>query len=139
MSGAPGNVNKSNTTIAPLLSVRRGKQALEFYEAAFDTTEIFRIESDDGAVVARLSVDGAEFWVADESPEHKNFSPETLSGGTVRMLLMVVDPDTVFQQAIAAGATCVWAVANQHGWRVGRVVDPFGHHWEICKELSDSA
>jgi PhnB protein len=133
MNGSTGNVKAA---IAPLLSVRRGKKALEFYKAAFSTTELFVIESDDGAVVARLSVDGAEFWVADESPEHKNFSPETLGGGTVRMLLMVADPDAVFQQAIAAGATLVSPVGNQHGWRVGRVVDPFGHHWEICKELT---
>lgn len=139
MSGAPGNVNKSNTAIAPLLSVRRGKQALEFYKAAFDTTEIFRIESDDGAVVARLSVDGAEFWVADESPEHKNFSPETLGGGTTRMLLMVEEPDATFRQAVAAGATVVSPVGNSHGWRIGRVVDPFGHHWEICKEMKKGA
>lgn len=126
------------TSIAPLLSVRRGKKALEFYKAAFGTTELFVVENDDGHVVARLTVGSAEFWIADESPEHKNFSPETLGGGTVRMLLMVADPDAVFQQAIAAGATSVWAVENQHGWRVGRVVDPFGHHWEICKELTKS-
>ncbi len=136
MSEVPGNVNKSNTAIASLLSVRRGKQALEFYKAAFGTTEIFRIESDDGHVVARLAVGSAEFWVADESPEHKNFSPETLGGGTVRMLLMVEDPDAIFGQAVSAGATSISPVGNQHGWRLGRIVDPFGHHWEICKELS---
>ena len=123
-------------TIAPLLSVRRGKKAVEFYKAAFGATELFLIENDKGEVVARLSVGGAEFWVADESPEHKNFSPETLGGGTVRMLLIVAEPDAVFARAIVAGATSISAVGNQHGWRVGRVVDPFGHHWEICQELS---
>jgi PhnB protein len=65
---------------APMLSVRNGARALEFYKSAFGATEAFKIESPDGAVVARLSVDGAEFWVADESPEHQNFSPESLGG-----------------------------------------------------------
>jgi PhnB protein len=82
-----------------------------------------------------LSVGGADFWLADESPQHFNFSPESLGGGSVRMLLMVEDPDAAFEHAIAAGATIVSPVDNQHGWRVGRLVDPFGHHWEIGKRL----
>ena len=123
------------TTIAPWLSVRGSKKAVEFYKAAFGVTEAFRIEDPDGNVVARLSVEGAEFWVGDESPEHKNFSPETLGGGTVRMVLTVSDPDAVFARAVEAGATQVHTVGEQHGWRVGRVVDPFGHHWEIGREV----
>jgi len=86
-------------------------------------------------VVARLSVAGAEFWVADESPEHGNFSPETLGGGTVRMVMVVADPDAAFARAVAAGARVVRAVADDYGWRLGRVADPFGHHWEIGKPL----
>jgi PhnB protein len=123
-------------TIAPMLSVRQGARAVEFYKTAFSATEVFRIESPDGAVVSRLSVQGAEFWVADESPEHGNFSPESLGGGTVRMVLTVPDPDAMFASALAAGATEVVAVAEAYGWRLGRVVDPFGHHWEIGHPLS---
>jgi PhnB protein len=123
------------TTIAPWLSVRGSNKAVEFYKAVFGATEAFRIEAPDGSVVARLSVDGAEFWLGDESPEHKNFSPETLGGGTVRMVLTVSDPDAVFARAVKAGAMEVHAVGEQHGWRVGRVVDPFGHHWEIGREV----
>jgi PhnB protein len=118
-----------------MLSVRNGKKAVDFYKAAFGADEIFRIENDAGEVVAQLAVEKAEFWVADESPEHSNFSPETLGGGTVRIILIVEDPDSVFNQAVAAGAKVVWPVANQYGWRIGRVVDPFGHHWEIGKPL----
>jgi PhnB protein len=86
-------------------------------------------------VVARLSVDGAEFWVSDESPEHQNFSPETLGGCSVRIILTVEDPDAAFARAIKAGATEVWPVSEGHGWRIGRVVDPYGHHWEIGRPL----
>ncbi|MDX6614820.1 MAG: PhnB protein [Blastocatellia bacterium] len=117
-------------SIAPWLSVRDGRRAVDFYKSAFAATETFRIENP-GGVVSRLSVAGAEFWVSDESPEHGNFSPESLGGGTVRMVLVVPDPDSMFAQAIAAGARVVHAVEEMHGWRVGRVVDPFGHHWEI--------
>jgi PhnB protein len=127
------------TTIAPMLSVRNGMRAVAFYKAAFGADELFRIEND-GAVVARLSVAGAEFWVADESPEHLNFSPESLGGGTVRMVMVVADPDSAFARAVAAGATAVSPVADQpYGWRVGRVADPFGHHWEIGKPLGEGS
>jgi PhnB protein len=119
-----------------MLSVRNGARALDFYKAAFGAVELFRIDNEKGEVVAQLSVDSAEFWVADESPPHLNFSPESLGGGSVRMLLITEDPDAAFAQAVAAGATVMAPVGNQHGWRVGRVVDPFGHHWEIGKPWS---
>jgi len=122
--------------IAPWLSVRQGAKAVEFYKAAFGAGEVFRIDAPDGAVVARLSVDGAEFWLGDESPQHHNFSPESLGGGTVRMVLTVADPDAVFKRAVKAGAKEIVPVQDMHGWRVGRVADPFGHHWEIGRELN---
>ncbi|HKE29185.1 MAG TPA: VOC family protein [Bryobacteraceae bacterium] len=123
------------TTVAPFLSVRRGKEALEFYKNAFGATEGFVFENN-GSVVARLEVEGADFWLADESPEHHNFSPESLGGGTVRMVLTVEDPDAMFDRAVAAGANVIVAMENNYGWRLGRVVDPYGHHWEIGKPLS---
>jgi PhnB protein len=125
-----------NTAVIPMLSVRNGMQAIEFYKSAFGASVLFRIDNDKGEVVAQLSVGGAEFWLADESPEHFNFSPESLGGGSVRLLLIVEDPDAAFERAVAAGAKAVTQVSNQHGWRVGRVVDPFGHHWEIARRLS---
>lgn len=95
-----------------------------------------RVEDEKGEVVARLSVGGAEFWLADESPIHSNFSPESLKGSSVRMILTVEDPDSAFERAVATGATVIMPVSDQsYGWRLGRVVDPFGHHWEIGKPL----
>lgn len=128
------------TTIAPLLSVRRGTSAIDFYKRAFGADELSRVEDDKGEVVARLSVDGAEFWLADESPIHSNFSPESLGGGSVRMVLVVDNPDSVFERAVAAGAAVVCQVSDQpYGWRLGRVLDPFGHHWEIGKPLGQDS
>jgi PhnB protein len=125
------------TSLAPMLSVRNGAKAVEFYKAAFGATELFRVDDDSGSVVAHLSIEGADFWLADESPEHQNYSPESLGGSTLRIILVVADPDSVFSRAVNAGAKLVWPVEDQpYGWRVGRVVDPFGHHWEIGKPLS---
>jgi PhnB protein len=132
------NTETPKISIAPLLNVRGGSVAIDFYKAAFGAVELFRITSESGDIVARLAIESAEFWLADESPSHDNFSPETLNGSTVRMILIVADPDALFARAIATGAKKVWPVADQWGWRVGRVVDPFGHHWEIGKPLCDS-
>ena len=117
-----------------MLSVRRGADAVAFYKTAFGADELFKIEGG-GSVVAQLSVQGAKFWVADESPEHQNFSPETLSGATARFVLVVDDPAALHARALSAGATEVGPVQEAHGWLMGRVVDPFGHHWEIGKPL----
>jgi PhnB protein len=125
------------TSLAAQLSVRNGREAVEFYKAAFDAEEIYRVGGTDEheEVVSQLSIGDSTFWVADESPAHLNFSPESLGGGTARMLLTVDDPDAVVRRAIAAGATEVAPVVDDYGWRVGRVVDPYGHHWEIGRPL----
>jgi len=119
------------------LSVRGGRAAVEFYQSAFGAVEEYRVggTDDNEAVVAQLSVGDAWFWVADESPPHANFSPESLGGGSVRMLLIAPDPAAMIERAVAAGAREVYPAAEEHGWLLGRVEDPFGHHWEIGRPL----
>jgi PhnB protein len=139
MKPDPQSSTPPKISIAPMLSVRNGSKAIEFYKAAFGATELFRLDSETGEVVARLAVETAEFWVADESPEHFNFSPESLGGGSARMVMIVDDPDAAFAKAVAAGAKIVVPVDNQYGWRLGRIVDPFGHHWEIGKPVPEGS
>jgi hypothetical protein len=67
-------------SVAPMLSVRNGLRAVEFYNKAFGAIEVFHLEDSGGSVVSRPSIEGAEFWVADESSEHGNYSPESLGG-----------------------------------------------------------
>lgn len=122
-------------SLKPWLMVRDGAGAVRFYQAAFGAEEVYRLDDPGGAVVSRLSIGGAEFWVSGESPEHGNFSPEGLGGTTTRLILTVPDPDAVFARALAAGAKQVYAMQEEHGWRVGRVLDPFGHSWEIGRPI----
>ena len=124
-------------SVIPQLSVRGGIAAVAFYQAAFGAVVDYQIggTADNESVVAQLSVAGAVFWVADESPPHQNFSPESLGGSTTRMLLITEDPQATIDQAVAAGATCVYQATQEHGWLLGRIADPFGHHWEIGKPL----
>jgi PhnB protein len=121
-------------TIAPWLTVRNGEQALRFYQQAFGATVVYRLPDPNAGVVARLSVEGAEFWLSDGQPDGP--AAESLGGGSVRMILTVADPDAVFAQALNAGASAVFPVGEAHGWRLGRLVDPFGLHWEIGHPLA---
>ena len=123
------------TSIAPWLYVRNASKAVDFYKAAFGAVETYRLEGPDASLIAKLSIDGAEFWVTDESPD--NLGPESLGGSSARIILTVSDPDEVFVQALAAKATEVFPVAEGYGWRIGRLIDPFGHHWEIGHPLDE--
>jgi PhnB protein len=120
------------TTISPWLSVTNATEAVNFYRDAFGAVESDLLEDEVGdVIVARLSIDGADFWVQHDPAS----SPDALNGMSVRMILAVEDPDSVFARAVTAGATEVHPVSESHGWRVGRIVDPCGHHWEIGKRL----
>jgi PhnB protein len=138
MADSVSTGNNTETTITTMIYVRRSAAALDFYMRAFGATPLLRLDNEDGSVVAHLAVGKGNFWISEESPAHQNFSPESLGGSTLHMVLMVDDPLAVFDRAIAAGASSVCPVRDEeYGWRIGRVLDPFGHHWEIGKVLSE--
>jgi PhnB protein len=122
------------TSIQPELWVDRASAAIDFYQAAFGATVLHRVGAGDD-IVAQLSVGGAAFWVAAASSSMKRFSPQAIDGATSRTLLVVDEPEQVVERALAAGATATSPVRDEHGWRLGRIVDPFGHEWEIGRPL----
>jgi PhnB protein len=133
MTGHDPAPRRVETGIAPWLSVRDGPSAVDYYKAAFGAVERYRLEDDTRrVVVARLAIDQADFWLQ----EDPDASPG--GGGSIRMILTVEDPESVFRQAVAGGATEIAPVADEHGWRVGRLADPFGHHWEVGKPLPEA-
>jgi PhnB protein len=119
--------------IQPELWVGDGPAAISFYERAFGAVVLHRVGERD--VVVQLEVAGARFWVSTGSEEMRRFTPDAIGGATARYLLVVDDPNAVHGAAVAAGATETSPVSDEHGWRVGRVVDPFGHEWEIGRPL----
>jgi PhnB protein len=126
-----------DSTITPVLTVTDAVLAVAFYQRAFGAEEIYRNTYSDGRIVAEMAIGGARFRVADEAPEASNFSPQTLNGTSVRLNLMVTDPDAFAGQAIANGAIEIAPIVDQsYGLRQGRLVDPFGHHWLIGRPLA---
>jgi PhnB protein len=111
------------------------RDAIAFYGRAFGATMQWSTPPA-ADMVAQLLVQGAEFWVHPAGEAIGNPSPAQLGGTSVRLMLIVEDPDAVFDQAVAAGAV-VHSPMQDHdyGWRDGSVVDPLGHRWEIGKPL----
>ena len=124
------------TELQPELWVDDTAAAVTFYERAFGAVVEHRIggaEARDGVV--QLLVGGARFWVSGTSQELCRLSPSTIGGATGRLLLVVDDPRFTAAAAVAAGADLVSPVAEEHGWSLGRLVDPFGHEWEVGRPL----
>jgi PhnB protein len=122
------------TSIQPELWVDTPREAVMFYETAFGANVLHQVGDGDD-IVAQLTVEKAAFWVAGTSTTMKRLSPRSIDGATSRTLLVVEDPDSMMRQAVAAGATETSPVQNEHGWRLGRITDPFGHEWEIGAPL----
>ena len=123
------------TSITPFLLVANATEAVLFYLAAFGATVSERHDLPDGKLIAKLTVDTGEFWVADEEPAYGNFGPAKFGGSPVRMILVTADPEQVFEAAMQNGAQSLCAVRNEHAWKIGRLLDPSGHLWEIGHPL----
>jgi PhnB protein len=124
----------SSTSIQPELWVDDPVAAVSFYETAFEARVVHRVGDEDD-IVAQLAIREARFWVALTNPAMGRLSPAALEGATSRALLVVDDPDEVLRRAVGAGARELAAVSDEHGWRLGRIVDPFNHEWEIGRPL----
>jgi PhnB protein len=131
-----------STQISPMLAVSDGNVAIEFYKAAFGAEVLWDLG---GGGVAGMSIHGAQFFLAHESPEYGTRSPSSAGFTTVRIELFVEDPVAVQGRARAAGATEHSPVKeHQHTMEgpkpikrmlQGAVVDPFGHLWLIGRIL----
>ena len=120
------------TSLAPWLSIHNAGAAVGFYKSAFGAVETYRLEiPDGGGLVVKLSVDGSEFWISGEVTNATDPNSPPLGGDSVRMILTVANPDSLFDRALKAGAKQIFPIGVDHGWRLGRLVDPFGLHWEI--------
>lgn len=118
------------TSVQPELWVERADAAIAYYRDAFGAEVRHQVGERD-QLVAQLAVGDAEFWVSSADPASNRLSPSSIGGATGRTLLVVDDPSAVLEQAVAAGGVQVAPVQEEHGWRLGRITDPFGHEWEI--------
>jgi PhnB protein len=122
------------TSIQPELWVDQGTAALAFYQQAFGA-RVLHVVGEGGEIVAQLAIGEAAFWIAGVGESSERLVPRAIGASTGRVLLVVDDPDAVYARAVEVGASGKSAVHLEHGWRVGRITDPFGHEWEIAKPV----
>ena len=122
-----------------MLAVTNPGAAIDFYQRAFNATIDWHLDR----VIAGMRIDGAQFFLADESPEYGTRGPLIAGFTTVRIELFVDDPVAVQRQAIAAGAK-EHSPVSEHEHQTegprpirrmlqGAITDPFGHYWLIGK------
>jgi PhnB protein len=128
-------------SVTPYLSLKGAAAAIDFYKKAFGAVELFRMDHPDGRIGhAEIKIGDSPIMLADEFPEMKCLSPKTLGGTPVSIMLYVDDVDTVFKQALDAGAQEERAVEDKfYGDRMGSLVDPFGHIWHVGTHIEDVA
>jgi PhnB protein len=122
--------------IEPQLWSGRAAAAVAFYERGFGAVVLHRVGDGDD-IVAQLAAGDARFWVSAADPGRGRLDPRAAGGTTGRTLLVADDPAVLQARAVAAGATEISPVQPEHGWLLGRIVDPFGHEWEIARPLGD--
>ena len=126
-------------SVTPYLIVDDGAAALDFYQKAFSASEMFRMQGPDGKIAhAEIKIGDSPIMLADGCPEAQARSPKALQGTSIGICIYVEDCDTVFDRAVAAGATAAKPLADQfYGDRSGTVIDPFGHLWTISTHKED--
>jgi PhnB protein len=121
-----------------MLSVDDADAAIQFYKDAFGATELSHIRIPGGGVLGELAVGDATFMVSSEAPEYGNLGPQALGGTSVRLNLIVPDPDALAERAVERGARIMFPIDDQpYGLRQGRIQDPFGHQWLIGRPLEN--
>lgn len=126
-------------TATPYLIIGGAAAAIEFYKKAFGATELFRFPAPDGKIGhAEIKIGDSPIMLADEYPEMGYKGPQSLGGSPVSLMIYVEDVDTIFNQAVAAGASVKEAVSDKfYGDRIGTLTDPFGHVWHVSTHKED--
>ena len=128
-------------TATPYLIIKDAASAIEFYKKAFGATELMRHADPGGKIMhAEIKIGNSPIMIASEFPEMGVRSPESLGGSPVSIFLYVEDVDALASQAIVAGAKVLMPVQDQFwGDRYGKLVDPFGHIWDVATHKEDVA
>jgi PhnB protein len=123
--------------VIPMLVCRDAASEIEFCETAFDAVERSRrVAPDDVVVHATLTIDGAAIMVHGEFPNLASRAPQPDGTSSVVIYLYVEDVDNVIDRAVAAGAKILIPAMNAFwGDRVGRIIDPSGHVWNIAAHI----
>ena len=126
-------------SVTPYLSIDGAAQALDFYKKAFNAIEKFQMPTPDGKIGhAEIIIGNSTIMMADPCEESPTLSPRELGSSSMALYLYVDDVDTLFAQAIKAGATEIKPLKDEfYGDRIGAIKDPYGHIWYLATHKED--
>jgi PhnB protein len=141
MAGKVNAIPTGYHSITPYLVLSDASRAIEFYKQAFGAKEISRMGGPGGKIGhAELKIGDSMIMLSDEMPTGENRSPQSLGGSPVSMFMYVENVDSVFNQAVKAGAKADMPPQDMFwGDRFGKVTDPFGHLWALATHIEDVA
>ncbi|MCW2700363.1 MAG: Glyoxalase/bleomycin resistance protein/dioxygenase [Blastococcus sp.] len=128
------------TTLTPFLVCSPAADAIRFYGEVFGATVVSRMDGPDGTVMhAELDLDEGRLQLSDPNEQYGLVVPDrsgdAVSGSTC---IYVEDVDTVFDKAVARGATVRERPATfVTGDRFASIYDPFGHRWAVMTRVED--
>jgi PhnB protein len=126
-------------TVTPYLAVDGASAAIDFYKDMLGASERMRLDGPDGRVGhAELQVGGSVIMLADENPDSGFLGPKKVGGTPVMIHVYVDDVDAAVERAVSGGATVARPIEDHfYGDRSGRLVDPFGHTWDLATHVED--
>lgn len=141
MAGKVNPIPAGYHTLTPYLVLNDASRAIEFYKQAFDAKEVVRMGGPGGKIGhAELKIGDSMLMLSDEMPGSGNRSPQSLGGSPVSLFVYVENVDSVFNQAVKAGAKADMPPQDMFwGDRFGKLTDPFGHSWALATHIEDVA
>jgi uncharacterized glyoxalase superfamily protein PhnB len=119
-----GQARPGEHTITPYLTVKRAEELVEFVKQVFGGVELFRTTGSAGGLHAEVIIGDSKLMIG---------GYETVEEKPTALHLYVPDADTVYQRALAAGATSLEEPVDQsYGDREAGVKDPSGNVWWIA-------
>lgn len=118
-------------TVTPYLVVKNAARLIDFLKQAFDAEEISRMAMPDGRIKNAEIKIGDSMVMMGETADESRVMPSML-------YLYVEDTDTVYEQAMKAGAISILAPTDQfYGDRNAGVKDPCGNQWWIGTRIEN--
>lgn len=135
----PDKMSNYVRAVIPMLVCRDAASEIDFCKAAFDAVELSRRSDPNGSVVhATLTISSATIFVHGEVPALASRPPQPDGSSSVVIYVYVEDADRVIERAVVAGARVLIPVTDASwGDRVGRIIDPSGHVWNVATRATD--
>jgi PhnB protein len=123
--------------VVPMLVCRDGAAEIEFCKKTFAAVEASRRTAPDGSVIhATLAMGEVLIFIHGETDHLASRAPQPDGSSSVVIYIYVQDADAIVERAVAAGARILLSIKDEFwGDRVGRIIDPAGHVWNVATRL----